>query len=193
MEKPYKQIYKLPEYNDKFNSSYGELLDNILKPIEESIESSKRYVFEELADKKCHDIFANSFLKTFEEIKNKAERADNVAELNSIKVAIDDIKLSCINKIDIEERKIAQREEEERLRKEREAAGNTEVDTSAEPVKPIKPVVETKKYTTIQKVSNTMSWQIRNEEDVKKYVAELEANLLKTLKEMDEDILNVSL
>ena len=38
-----------------------------------------------------------------------------------------------------------------------------------------------------------MSWQIRNEEDVKKYVAELEANLLKTLKEMDEDILNVSL
>lgn len=193
MEKPYKQIYKLPEYNDKFNSSYGELLDNILKPIEESIESSKKYVFEELADKKCHDIFANSFLKTFEEIKNKAERADNVAELSSIKVAIDDIKLSCINKIDIEERKIAQREEEERLIKEREAAGNTKVDTPVEPVKPIKPVVETKKYTTIQKVSNSMSWQIRNEEDVKKYVAELEANLLKTLKEMDEDILNVSL
>lgn len=193
MEKPYKQIYKLPEYNDKFNSSYGELLDNILKPIEESIESSKKYVFEELADKKCHDMLANNFLKTFEEIKNKAERADNVAELNSIKVAIDDIKLSCINKIDIEERKIAQREEEERLRKEREAAGNTKVDTPVEPVKPIKPVVETKKYTTIQKVSNTMSWQIRNEEDVKKYVAELEANLLKTLKEMDEDILNVSL
>lgn len=193
MEKPYKQIYKLPEYNDKFNSSYGELLDNILKPIEESIESSKKYVFEELADKKCHDMLANSFLKTFEEIKNKAERADNVAELNSIKVAIDDIKLSCINKIDIEERKIAQREEEERLRKEREAAGNTKVDTPVEPVKPIKPVVETKKYTTIQKVSNSMSWQIRNEEDVKKYVAELEANLLKTLKEMDEDILNVSL
>ena len=193
MEKPYKQIYKLPEYNDKFNNSYGELLDNILKPIEESIESSKKYVFEELADKKCHDILANSFLKTFEEIKNKAERADNVAELNSIKVAIDDIKLSCINKIDIEERKIAQREEEERLRKEREASGNTKVDTPVEPVKPIKPVVETKKYTTIQKVSNSMSWQIRNEEDVKKYVAELEANLLKTLKEMDEDILNVSL
>ena len=193
MEKPYKHIYKLPEYNDKFNSSYGELLDNILKPIEESIESSKKYVFEELADKKCHDIFANSFLKTFEEIKNKAERADNLAELNSIKVAIDDIKLSCINKIDIEERKIAQREEEERLRKERESAGKEEVDTPVEPVKPIKLVVETKKYTTIQKVSNSMSWQIRNEEDVKKYVAELEANLLKTLKEMDEDILNVSL
>lgn len=193
MEKPYKQIYKLPEYNDKFNSSYGELLDNILKPIEESIESSKKYVFEELADKKCHDMLANSFLKTFEEIKNKAERADNVAELNSIKVAIDDIKLSCINKIALEERKIAQREEEERLKKEREAAGNTKVNTPVEPVKPIKPVVETKKYTTIQKVSNSMSWQIRNEEDVKKYVAELEANLLKTLKEMDEDILNVSL
>ena len=67
------------------------------------------------------------------------------------------------------------------------------MDTPVEPVKPIKPVVETKKYTTIQKVSNSMSWQIRNEEDVKKYVAELEANLLKTLKEMDEDILNVSL
>ena len=193
MEEPYEYIHNLPSYNEQFNNYYGELLDNILKPIEESIESSKKYVFEELSDKKCHDMLANSFLKTFEEIKNKAERADNVAELNSIKVAIDDIKLSCINKIDIEERKIAQREEEERLRKEREAAGNTKVDTPVEPVKPIKPVVETKKYTTIQKVSNSMSWQIRNEEDVKKYVAELEANLLKTLKEMDEDILNVSL
>lgn len=193
MEEPYEYIPDLPSYNEQFNNYYGELLDNILRPIEESIESSKRYVFEELSDKKCHDILANSFLKTFEEIKNKAERADNVAELNSIKVAIDDIKLSCINKIDIEERKIAQREEEERLRKEREAAGNTKVDTPVEPVKPIKPVVETKKYTTIQKVSNSMSWQIRNEEDVKKYVAELEANLLKTLKEMDEDMLNVSL
>ena len=193
MEEPYEYIHNLPSYNEQFNNYYGELLDNILRPIEESIESSKKYVFEELSDKKCHDMLANNFLKTFEEIKNKAERADNVAELNSIKVAIDDIKLSCINKIDIEERKIAQREEEERLREEREAAGNTKVDTPVEPVKPIKPVVETKKYTTIQKVSNTMSWQIRNEEDVKKYVAELEANLLKTLKEMDEDILNVSL
>lgn len=193
MEKPYDYIFKLPGYNDIFNSSYGELLDNILKPIEESIEAIKKYVFEELADKKCHDILASDFLQIFEGIKNKAEKADNVAELNSIKVAIDDIKSSCIKRIDIEERKIAQREEEERIRKEREAAGNTEVDTSTVKVEPIKPVVETKKYTTIQKVSNTMSWQIRNEEDVKKYVAELEANLLKTLKEMDEDILNVSL
>ena len=51
------------------------------------------------------------------------------------------------------------------------------------------PKVKRKKTVSIKSINNATTWQLENEADVKKYVAELEKKLMNTLEE--DTIINI--
>lgn len=169
-QSPYSEIFKLPGLLETFKSLYDDLLDNMLKPVEAAIEEARMRVFEELKDKKCHDKLSSKYVELFREIREKATHCNNVAILQNIKIEADALKVRCLNEISSEEAKIIE---------------------SKQPPQPIAPLppVKKKKTVSIKSINNANTWQIETEEDVKRYVAELENKLINTLE--DNTIINI--
>ncbi len=172
---PYSDIFKLPELIEKFIKLYGGLLKAMQTPIEVVIQEARNRVFDELEDKKCHDILADKYVKLFQEIHDKATHCNNVAVLQNIKVEADALKVRCLNEISAEETKLTSVEVESQD----ENTGDVSVAT----------VVKQRKTISIKSINNEASWQIESAEDVKKYITELEKKLLATLEE--DTIINI--
>ncbi|NCC01269.1 MAG: BREX system P-loop protein BrxC [Clostridia bacterium] len=179
-ETPYGEIFKLPELLDEFISLYGTLLTEMQKPVSAAISEARQRVFDELEGKLCHDVLKDRFVKLFSEINEKAETCNNVATLQNIKVEADALKVRCLNEIEKKEAELTPQPEPTKA----EDNAGEDVPTPA-PVKPIKK----RKTISIKTVNNATSWQIETEEDVRKYVAELEKKLIGSLE--DNTVINV--
>ena len=126
----------------------------------------------------------------FAEIRDGAEKCNNVSSLRSFSDKAEALKLRLLNEMDQMDMQIAQRKaEEERKRLEEEAKknGNNKVNIVAEP-KTVYKVRKTKNV-SIKSVTRTASWRIENEEDIDKYVEILRDTLKKELAE--DTILNI--
>lgn len=143
----------------------------------------RQRVFEELQDKKCHDKLADKYVNLFREISDKAMSCNNVATLQNIKVEADVLKVRCLNEIEKEEAKIIAAEQPAHVAE----TGNYGGETIA-PAVPA-PKVKRKKTVSIKSINNAATWQLENEADVKKYIAELEKKLMNTLEE--DTIINI--
>ena len=175
---PYFEIFKLPELLDKFISLYGSLLKETQKPIDIAISDARQRVFEDLKDKKCHDKLADKYIRLFQEISDKANYCANIADLQNIKLEADALKVRCLNEISDEEAKLIACEQSA------EQFDNCDSETTAPAVK-----VKKKKTLSIKSINAASTWQIENETDVKKYIAELEKELMNTLEE--DTIINI--
>lgn len=153
------------------------------KPIDNAIQEARQRVFEELQDKKCHDKLADRYVKLFGEISDKAASCNNVATLQNIKVEADALKVRCLNEIEKEEAKMIAAEQSAIVAE----TGNYGGETIA-PVAPA-PKVKRKKTVSIKSINNAATWQLENEEDVKKYIVELEKKLMNILEE--DTIINI--
>ena len=178
---PYSEIYKLPDLLDKFTKLYGGLLTGMKEPVNIVIKEARQRVFDELRDKKCHDKLSNKYVNLFKEISDKALRCNNVATLQNIKVEADALKVRCLNEIETEEAKIIAKEQPSNVADH----SNTESSVTNPPV----PKVKKRKTVSIKSINNATTWQIENEADVKKYIAELEKKLMNTLEE--DTIINI--
>ena len=180
---PYSEIFKLPELLDKFINLYSKLLNEMQKPIDNAIQEARQRVFEELQDKKCHDKLADKYVNLFREISDKATNCNNVATLQNIKVEADALKVRCLNEIEKEEAKIIAAEQPAHVAE----TGNY----GGKPIAPAAPApkVKRKKTVSIKSINNAATWQLENEADVKKYIAELEKKLMNTLEE--DTIINI--
>ena len=174
-QSPFNEIFKLPDLLEKFISLYSQLLLEMQKPIYQAIDEAKERVFEELDGKLCQDKLKDKFIRLFREIKEKAETCNNVATLQNIKLEADALKVRCLNEIINVEEKLTPIE----------SVDNGEADINSAPITPIKK----RKTISIKSVNNASSWQIETEEDVRKYIAELEKKLIESLE--DDTIINV--
>lgn len=180
---PFSEIFKLPELNDKFVHLYGRLLSEMQKPIEAAIADARKRVFDELEGKKCHDALKDKFVDRFSELRDKAIHCNNVATLQNIKIEADALKVRCLNEIATEEAKLT-------------PVAPPVVDTpptnndggEVTPVTPA-PVVKKQKTVSIKTVNTSATWQIETEDDVKRYMAELEKKLISELE--DNTIINI--
>lgn len=173
---PYGQIFRLPELLDSFISLYSALLQDMQKPVDNAIQDARKRVFDELEGKFCHDVLKDKFIRLFQEISNKAETCNNVATLQNIKIEADALKVRCLNEIASEEARLTPLDPVD--------TGEDD-DVSPAPVTPVKK----RKTISIKSVNNASSWQIETEEDVKRYVVELEKKLIDSLE--DDTIINV--
>ena len=181
---PYSEIFKLLDLLENFIKLYGKLLSDMQKPIDAAIDEARKRVFEELDGKKCHDKLSDKFVDLFREIRDKATHCNNVATLQNIKIEADALKVRCLNEINKEEAKLIA--EEQPAQAPDNANQNSTLDT---PNVPAPAHAKKKKTVSIKTINNAATWQIENEEDVKRYISELQAKLLETLE--DDTIINI--
>ena len=177
---PYNDIYKLPPLRDRFIDANTRLLEQMAEPVKAAIADARQRVFDELDNKLCKPRLSDKYVRLFQELNDKAESCNDVATLNAIPTEADALKLRCLNEIT---------DMEERLRAE-QAAKEASAPTDNTPTPPpvVKPVKK-RKSVSIKTINNATTWQIETEDDVKKYVAELEKRLLATLE--DNTVINI--
>lgn len=174
---PYGQIFKLPELLNDFTNLYQTLLDDMQKPVDNAIQEARQRVFDKLKGKLCYDLLKDKFEKRFQEIIQKAETCNNVAVLQNIKLEVDALKIRCLNEITSEETKLTPILLEQTI-------DNTD-NVASIPMVPVKK----RKTISIKMLNHASSWQLETEEDVKRYVAELEKRLIHSLE--DNTIINI--
>lgn len=179
---PYGEIFKLPDMLEKFVDLYGKLLSDMQKPIDTAIEDARKRVLDELEGKQCRDKLRDKFIRLFDEITDKASKCNNVATLQNIKIEADALKVRCLNEISTEEAKYVAAPQQPSHVAEDPNYGEKEKQPAPAPVKK-------KKTVSIKAINNATTWQIENEADVKRYIAELEKKLMSSLE--DNTIINI--
>lgn len=177
--RPYNDIFRLVPLRDKFIEANVKLLSQMAVPVKATIADARHRVFEELDGKLCKEKLSEKFIQRFQELKEKAEHCNDVATLKAITSEADALKLRCLNEIS---------DMEEQLRAEqasKEAPANPDTPTAPPVVKPVKK----RKSISIKSVNTSSTWQIETEDDVKKYVSELEKHLIATLE--DNTVINI--
>ena len=127
---------------------------------------------DELEGKLCHDVMVNRCLRAFDELKDKAERTNNVAVLQNIKIEADALKVNLLTEI-------ARKEAEMTPRDAPDPADPEQQDT---PVVP-QPKPKKNKIVSIKSVTSAATWQLETPEDVQKYITALQNKLNGMLQE----------
>ncbi len=182
---PFGEIYKLPDLLDSFVNSYGKVLIDMQKPVLAAIENARKRVMDELDGKQCRDKIFSGIIERFDELEEKATHCNNIATLQNINVEADVLKVRCLNEIsDAESKLLSQLAAEE-------AEGQKENNGGDQPPAPVMPAPKVKKHKTvsIKTVTTESTWQIESADDVRRYVAELEKELIKTLE--SDTIINI--
>lgn len=167
---PYSDISKLPELLNRFREAYSKVLDSMLAPVLAAIKDARTRTFEALDAKSYKEEFSDRFIKSFDEIREKATKCNNVATLQNIRLEADALKLRLLNEIS---------KRDEQLAKVREtpptyAGGPT-------PVPKPQPAKKTRKNISIKSLSLSASWQIETEQDVDNQLAILREQIIKEL------------
>ena len=189
---PYGDIPKLPELREKFMDTYTKILDGESAPVLDSIDQDRERVLEVIDTKPYRDSKRERYLEQFSEIRQGAEKCNNVSSLRSFADKADALKIRLLNEmdqLDLDEAK--KKAEEERRKQEQEAkeTGEPLADRVAENSATYK--VRKTKNVSMKSMTHTASWRLENAEDVDKYLDALRESLLA---EMDEDtILNVEI
>ena len=191
-DKPYASIPKLPELRSQFTRAYMKILEREEKPVLDAIDQAKARVMEVLDTKEYVNDRKAKYSALFLEIREGAEKCNNVSSLRSFADKADALKIRLMNEMDAQDRQIAyakqlaaQKAAEEAARKAKEEGKEvTPVMPDPEPVK-----IKKTKNVTIKNMTNTSSWRLESEQDVDKYLEALRKSLLEELE--GTDIVNV--
>lgn len=188
---PYRDIPKLPELRERFTAAYMKVLDEESGPVLNTIDQARDRVLEVLDGKEYEASMRRRCLDQFAEIRDGAERCNNVSLLRGFADKADALKLRLLNEMDAMDAQLARKkaEEEARRLREQEKASGVSLPRNEAPKAQYK--VRTTRSVSLKKVAGTASWRLESPEDVEKYVSQLREKLLAQL---DEDtIINVEL
>ena len=176
LQAPYGRIQELVPLRDKFIKANVKLLSEKSEPVKKAIAEARQRVFDELSGKLCQSKLSDKFVRLFQELKDKAEHCNDVAALQAISVEADALKLRCLNEI-------AETEEQMLPKPQPPITDPTDNggDTTITPPAP-KPVKK-RKSISIKSINTSATWQIETEDDVRKYISELETKLISSLEE----------
>ncbi len=197
MDKPYKDIPKLPELREQFMNCYTKILEEQSAPVLNSIEQDRERVFEVLNTKPYKETKQGSYRSRFAELQDGAEHCNNVSTLRSFADKAEALKIRLLDEMDKEDARLAKeaaaKAEAERKRQEEEARKRgEEVKPPAEVAEPAPTYkARTTKNISIKTVAKTSSWRLESAADVDKYLDALRENLMKELD--DDTIVNVEL
>ena len=191
-DKPYPNIPKLPELRSRFIMAYSKILEREEKPVLDAIDQAKNRVLEVLDTKEYAAEKRAKYNEQFREIREGAERCNNVSSLRSFADKADALKIRLMNEMDALDRQIAyekalkaKQEAEEAARKAKKEGKEIEIVTPVlDPVK-----IKKTKNVTIKNMTNTSSWRLESEQDIDTYLAALRKALIEELE--GTDIVNV--
>ncbi len=197
MEKPYKDIPKLPELREQFMHCYTKVLEEQAAPVLNSIQQDRDRVLEVLNTKPYKESKKSIYLSKFAELQEGAEHCNNVSTLRSFADKAEALKLRLLDEMDKEDVRLAKEaaakaKAERKLQEEEAKRRGEEVKPAAKVEEPGTTYkVRTTKNISIKTVAKTSSWRLESAADVDKYLDALRENLMK---EIDDDIIvNVEL
>ena len=167
---PYSDIPKLPELLNRFREAYSKVLDSMLAPVLAAIKDARTRTFEVLATKSYKEEFSDRFIKSFDEIREKAQKCNNVATLQNIRLEADALKLRLLNEIS---------KKDEQLATLREIPPT--YTGGVPPITKPQPVIKKRKNISIKSLNLSASWQIETTQDVDKHMATLREQIIKEL------------
>ena len=176
-EKPYQSIPRLPELREKFTACYMTILRQESAPVMTSIDEDWKRVLDVLSTKKYCNSKRNAYFSQFQEIRDGAERCNNISTLRSFEDKASALKLRLLNEmVDLDNKLIAQKAEEDARRQAEEAKKSgkpvQEVNVTPAPVK-----IRKTKNVSIKMMTGTSSWRLESREDVEKYITALRSKL----------------
>ena len=121
-DKPYGNIPKLPNLREKFMTSYMKVLNKEEKPVLDAIEQARQRVIEVLETREYAENYRERYNNLFMEIKDGAERCNNVSSLRSFADKAEALKIRLLNEMDNRDAQIAKAKAEEARRAAEEVA-----------------------------------------------------------------------
>ena len=161
--KPYQQIQKLPALLDQYNEAYVEVLEAATKPVLSTIAADRARVLEVLDEKPYKAQYVNAYAAQFDELKDKAEKCNNITTLRSYADQADAVRIRLLNEMDKRDREID--------------PPAPPVDPDGDGTKPIQPKAKTRKNIAIKYLTQTTNWRIESEADIDAYLAALRRRL----------------
>lgn len=187
---PYSDIYKLPGLIAAFHEEYLELFTQMEAPVQEAVSVARKRVFEELDGKQCHDRLKDQYIEAFEALRQKAASCNHIAILQNVKLEADTLKIRCLKEIASMEQSLQSKNELTAAQSAEPAQNSGLISTSgASAVKdggeevPYAAETKKQKIVSIKAINRQTTWLLENQEDVKRYIAELEKELLTQLEE----------
>lgn len=119
-QKPYSDIQKLPELRQKFTTAYMKILEAESGPVLDTIDQAQARVLEILKGKEYEAAKRQRYLDQFAEIRNGAERCNNVSHLRGFADKADALKIRLLNEMDAMDAEITRKWIIEEARRQRE-------------------------------------------------------------------------
>lgn len=183
--KPYPQIQKLPALLDQYNEAYVEVLEAATKPVLSTIAADRARVLEVLDEKPYKAQYVNAYAAQFDELKDKAEKCNNITTLRSYADQADAVRIRLLNEMDKRDEVLAEEAEREKHKDDDNHGGDKDPVTPQPP----KPQPKRRKNLAIKSLTQTTSWRIESDADIDAYLAALRRRLES---ELDPDtIVNV--
>ena len=183
--KPYQQIQKLPALLDQYNEAYVEVLEAATKPVLSTIAADRARVLEVLDEKPYKAQYVNAYAAQFDELKDKAEKCNNITTLRSYADQADAVRIRLLNEMDKRDEVLAEEAEREKHKDDDNHGGDKDPVTPQPP----KPQPKRRKNLAIKSLTQTTSWRIESDADIDAYLAALRRRLESELD--PETIVNV--
>lgn len=188
MEQPYRDIPKLPELREKYMTAYMKVLQAESAPVLDGIAQARARVLEVLNTKEYAGEKKERYLSQFAELRDGAERCNNVSTLRSFQDKAEALKIRLLNEMDALDAQLARKKAEEEAQRQEKAAQALGIPVPEEqrptPYQPRK-----SKNVTIKSMARTSSWRLERPEDIDKALSDLRKALEAELAE--NDIVNV--
>ena len=182
MPSPYANIPKLPGLIKQFVDANMLVLKGMSEQIYDAIEDARKRVLDELNEKSYKDDLSSRFLEYFSELKDKADRCNNVATFQNIRVEADALKMRLLNEIAKKDTELA--EEAKPL-----SLYPTAADSPDAQMLVAEPKTPRVKRLSIKNINTGGTWQVKSKADVDLQLEQLRKRLYNEIE--DDTILNI--
>ena len=186
-ERPYRDIPRLPELQQRFDEAYGKVLQSESVPVLDGIDQALARVLEVLQTKEYAGDRQDRYRSQFAELRSGAERCGNISTLRGYKDKAEALKIRLLNEMDELDGQLARERADAEARRQADAEEQGIPAAGGHRPAPYRP--RKSKNVTIRSMTRTASWRLEKPEDIDSVLEQLRRALSEEL--ADNDILNV--
>lgn len=184
---PYREVPKLEQLREAFNTAYSDILEAHLGAVIGAIhleEETDLKTLEQSDPALDRDKFGRAFKKDYQALEDKAHRSTNIVELLSYKTEANMLRTNQHRRaIEVETQRLLLECKRAAQQDKQAAAKAADAVTPVTPdPTPVPPVKKTK-HVSIHQVNPASTWEIRTKDDVQRYVAALSKQLERVLED----------
>lgn len=182
-QKPFRDIPKLPALLDTCVKAYHKVMDKFEAPVISDINEDRARVISALDTKAYKEQYHDNFHKQFDELIEKANHCDNVADLRNCSDQSHAVRMRLLKKLDDLDAEIEQAAAKKTTESAIDAGSNNKTDKikTGDDSCEIRP--KKTKRLAIKSVTKTSFWHIESKADIDHYIEGLKKQLMQELED----------